>query len=142
MIRPCPPTPERRVGSLEARRGLTTSRQLAPTTSTLHRSPPPPGAAPYDPATIPTRIYADMRTGSAHALVQARARPAASSSPTPSASALDLPRSPLQMSDELVSIVEALREHLPQARGPAPRSPPELARSSPEARPELALLPI
>ena len=70
MLRPCPPTPERRVGSIEARRGLTTSRQLAPTTSTLHRSPPPPGAAPYDPATIPTRIYADMRTDSAKALVQ------------------------------------------------------------------------
>ena len=36
---------------------------------------------------MPTRIYADMRTGSAHALVQ--------------------------MSDELVLIVESLRKHLP-----------------------------
>jgi len=46
------------------------------------------GATPYDPATLPTRIYADMRTASAHALVQ--------------------------MSDELVSIVLALRSALPQ----------------------------
>jgi len=46
------------------------------------------GVAPYDPATVPTRIYADMRTGSAHALVQ--------------------------MSDELCSIVVALRGALPQ----------------------------
>jgi len=46
------------------------------------------GVAAYDPSAVPTRIYADMRTGSAHALVQ--------------------------MSDELVSIVLALRGALPQ----------------------------
>jgi len=46
------------------------------------------GTSPYDAASVPTRIYADMRTGSAHALVQ--------------------------MSDELCSIVVALRKVLPK----------------------------
>jgi len=45
------------------------------------------GASAYAEGSVPTRIYADMRTGSAHALVQ--------------------------MSDELVNIVESLRVHLP-----------------------------
>mmetsp|Transcript_2486 Transcript_2486/g.6707 ORF Transcript_2486/g.6707 Transcript_2486/m.6707 type:complete len:403 (+) Transcript_2486:25-1233(+) len=46
------------------------------------------GSAAYDPATLPTLIYADLRTGSAKALVQ--------------------------MDQELCSIVAGLREHYPQ----------------------------